>query len=83
MIKRVKGTYMFYEMQPDFINSFMEIHKGHGPTWIKRLQTISGIGLFLTVITGIFMIFKKSTYRKEFLISFSAGTLLFILGLLL
>lgn len=81
VIKKEKNSLKFFKVQPDFIGSIVEIHKGHGPTLLKRLQTLSALGFIILLISGFLMFLKKSTYRKEALISFSVGTVLFLLTL--
>lgn len=68
-------------VQPDFVKRIVELHKGHGPTLVKRLQTAFGIGLILIAVTGVWLAAVAPPLRMTMGLSFSLGALLFVLAL--
>lgn len=73
----------FTKLSPNFVASMMELHKGHGPQLFKTLETVFGVGLLLTTISGVLLLFGVSAYLSMAMIPFGIGTVLFLLTVLI
>lgn len=71
----------FYLYQPNLMAKLVELHKGHGPTLFKRLETIFGVGLILVTLSGLYLIFGLQRYYKLVAISFGSGLIILFLTL--
>lgn len=50
---------------PNFIASIIELHKGHGPKMFKTYQKIMAIGLFLILLSGLYLGLTSRLYRYK------------------
>lgn len=71
----------FYLYRPNLMAKLVELHKGHGPTLFKKLETIFGIGLILVTLSGAFLIFGLQRYYKLVTISVGSGLVILVLTL--
>jgi len=63
---------------PDFIKSIVELHKGHGPTAFKALQKFLAFGLFLILISGLYLGLTSPLYKNKTIFISGLGSLLFL-----
>jgi len=75
------STLIFYKMEPDWIKRLIEIHKGHGPAFIKWIQMAFALAIILVTLSGIYLAATIPAYRKVMLICFGMGLLLLLGGL--
>ena len=64
---------------PNFVASIIELHKGHGPTLFKTFQKLMAIGLFLILISGLYLGLSSPMYRNKTLLISGAGLISFLL----
>jgi len=63
---------------PDFNKSIVELHKGHGPRAFKTLQKFMAFGLFLILISGLFLGLTSPLYKNKTIFISGLGSLLFL-----
>lgn len=68
----------FYKVSPNFLQSLVELHKGHGPQLFKRLETIFALGLLLIMVSGVWLAVMSPIYRKKILIGLFLGSTIFL-----
>lgn len=73
----------FYKITPNLLQGLVELHKGHGPQLFKKLETAFGAGLLLIMISGTWLSFMVSPYRKKTLIGLALGSIIFLGALFL
>lgn len=78
-VKKDEGFDVFL-MEPSLVKSLVEVHKGHGPSKLKTLQTFFGVGLLLLTVSGFILALTVSPYRRVIGISTVIGCLLFLMG---
>ena len=66
------------KVEPDFIKTLVELHKGHGPTAFKTLQKFTAFGLVLILISGLIAALMNKRNRKVVGVTMSAGFLIFL-----
>lgn len=66
-------------VQPDFIGSIVELHKGHGPWAFKWFEKILALVLIMVLLSGIWLGLKRKDLRIKTLAAFGAGSLLLVL----
>ena len=64
-------------VQPDLLNSMMELHKGHGPQIFRYFGILMGIALFFVVVGGLIVGLLAPGYRKQTIWTAVAGSALF------
>ncbi len=64
---------IFTKVTPNLNRRLMELHKGHGPQLMRRLEMIFGIALIFVALSGVWLAVSSKGYRKVTLISFSVG----------
>ena len=62
-----------YEVRPNFLRSIIEIHKGHGPGLLKKLETVLGFGLIIILITGMLIAFTRKDHTRITVVMMSLG----------
>ena len=67
----------FYKVSPNFLQSMVELHKGHGPQVVRKLQTVFGLGLLIVVISGVCLALTVAPYRKKTFIGLALGLIVF------
>lgn len=70
-----------FRVQPNFLKSIVELHKGHGPQTFKYFQMLFALGLLLITITGVLMGVLIPSYRFKMLGSLGLGIFIFIAAL--
>lgn len=71
------GTHFTY-IKPDIWALLMELHKGHGPRGFKWLQVFFALGLLSIGVSGVYLAFTVTSYRRPLFISAGLGFALFI-----
>ena len=74
MAKIDEGKIVVSKVEPNLLKRMIEIHKGHGPKIMRIFESIFGISLILTTLSGIWLAWSVKLYRKILLISFGVGT---------
>jgi len=64
---------------PNFIASIIELHKGHGPTIFKTFQKFTAIGLFLILISGLYLGLTSPAFKNKTLVISGLGLLSFLI----
>lgn len=67
-----------YWVKPNLQGSFMELHKGHGPTLFKTYQKIAAFSLVGIVLGGFLVGILSPIYRRMTLATAAIGTVGFI-----
>jgi hypothetical protein len=73
----------FVKVEPDWIKVLQEMHFGHGPTLIKKLQIAFGIGFLFVVTSGFFLMIGLKKHIPIVIGSLGLGVLTFVLGFLI
>lgn len=74
---------VFKKIEPNFLLKIIELHKGHGPGWFKRLETIFGIALLLITISGVWLSLLSKGLRTKVAMPFIIGSIITILALVI
>ncbi len=69
-----------YKVNPSLIKRMMEIHKGHGPRFVRWQEMAFGIALLLVAFSGVWIGIVTPVYRRAMIASFIVGTLVLALG---
>lgn len=64
-----------YQMKPTLLRRLIELHKGHGPTFMRTFQSIFGVFLVMITFTGLWLAVTVPAYRKPTLLAFAGGAL--------
>lgn len=64
------------KIEPSLLKRLSELHKGHGPVMMRWFESLFGIALILTTLSGLWLAISVPAYRKASLISFAVGTLI-------
>ncbi len=74
----LQNSAMLTRIEPDWIKSMIELHRGHGPTLLKDFQKVMALGLLLIVLSGLWLGLTSSALRPSTLITSSAGLIAFL-----
>lgn len=64
-------------VNPDFLASLIELHKGHGPGVFRIYEQILALVLVLVMLSGLYVGYMTKAYRRPTLIMTGTGLLLF------
>lgn len=64
---------------PDWQATLMELHKGHGPTWYKRFETLFALALMLVMVSGLILGLQSPLFKGRTLVLSGVGTAVFLL----
>lgn len=67
------------EITPDLQYRIIELHKGHGPGVFKSYQKVFAIGLFLIVVSGLWLGISASGLRVQSILTSVLGGILFLI----
>jgi len=81
-VARTEQGMDFIKVDLDWIRVLQELHFGHGPTLIKKLQIVFGIGFLLVVTSGFFLLVGLKKLLPIFLGSLSLGVVVLLFGFL-
>lgn len=70
------GSITLFAVKPSMLAKLMELHKGHGPQKMKKLEAAFGISLILILLTGLWLALTVPKYRKLTVISTMVGLVL-------
>ncbi|MBY0317058.1 MAG: hypothetical protein K2Q26_16180 [Bdellovibrionales bacterium] len=73
---------LFTKVNPGLSRRLMEIHKGHGPWFIRTLEIAFGVALILVTLSGLWLAFTVQNYRNIMLGSFALGAIVIVWALL-
>lgn len=73
----------FKKIEPNMLLKLIELHKGHGPGWFKKLEIVFGIGLLLITFSGIWLSLMLKGLRMKVAAPFFIGTLITVVSLFL
>lgn len=73
----------FKKLEPNMLLKLIELHKGHGPGWFKKLEIVFGIGLLLITISGVWLSLMLKGLRMKVAAPFLVGSLVTIIALIL
>ncbi|HRK06790.1 MAG TPA: PepSY domain-containing protein [Pseudobdellovibrionaceae bacterium] len=82
MAKQSEGEVIFSRLEPNLQKRLMEIHMGHGPQLMKKLQIGFGIALILTALSGLYLAWGIANYRARAAAAFGIGSVLILLCLI-
>jgi len=66
-------------VEPCLIASLIELHKGHGPAAFRIVEQLLAAGLILIMLSGLYLGWMASVYRKPTLLLSGSGLLVFVL----
>ncbi|WP_068547387.1 PepSY domain-containing protein [Thalassotalea crassostreae] len=78
VVTATESSLKLTKVEPDFIKTLVELHKGHGPTAFKTLQKFTAFGLVLILISGLIAALMNKRNRKVVGVTMSAGFLIFL-----
>jgi len=78
MFKVNKKQLIVTKRTPNFIASIVELHKGHGSRAFKTFQKFMAIGLFLILVSGLFLGLTSPLLRNKTLLISGIGLLSFL-----
>lgn len=58
---------------PALLRRLAEIHKGHGPQLMRKVEIAFGLTLICVTLSGLWLALTVPTYRKLTLVSFALG----------
>ncbi len=67
------GEWTMSKVEPTLLRRLIEIHKGHGPNLMRIFESIFGIALILTTLSGLWLAWTVKAYRSVTLVSFGVG----------
>jgi hypothetical protein len=67
------GGWTVSKVQPNLLKRLIEVHKGHGPNLMRIFESIFGMALILTTLSGLWLAWTVKPYRKVTLVSFGIG----------
>ncbi len=67
------GGWEVSKVEPNLLKRLIEIHKGHGPNMMRIFESIFGIALIFTTLSGLWLAFTVKPYLKVTLVSFGVG----------
>lgn len=67
------GKWIVSKMEPNLLRRMIELHKGHGPKIMRIFESIFGISLILTTLSGLWLAWNVKPYRKITVVSFVVG----------
>lgn len=79
LVEQFENEVVINKLEPSGQKLFMEMHKGHGPSFFKTFSIIWALGLILITLTGILIGWKVKSYRKPMLISSGLSIVLLVL----
>jgi len=79
LLRNKSDSVEIIRVQPDFIASIVELHKGHGPIAFKWLEKILAFVLVIVMLTGVWLGIKSPALRMPTLASLGAGGLVVLL----
>lgn len=80
-VKSETNSLSMYRVTPNLLKRLTEIHKGHGPAFIKWVEIAFGAALLLITISGLWLALTVPAYRRQTLIAFGVGTVLILVSL--
>lgn len=80
--KKDDGTMSVARVEPGFLKSTIELHKGHGPRFMRWFEVLFGLALILTTLSGVWLAWTVQPYRKVMTISVAAGVLAMVAALI-
>ena len=72
---RSEGITTVFRADPSLLRRIMEVHKGHGPKFVKWIEIAFGLALLLVTVSGLTLALSVKTYRKLVAIAFITGGL--------
>jgi len=74
------GSLTMYKVNPSILKRMMEIHKGHGPQFVRWLEMAFGVALLLVAFSGVWIGIVTPVYRRAMIVSFLVGAVILALG---
>lgn len=83
VIKQNNRELTVSRQDPSLQARMIELHKGHGPGLFRTLQKILAVGLLIVILSGLWLGIANRGSRTKSLTALAAGTVLFILLILI
>lgn len=71
-----EGNTTITKVVPSLMSRLIELHKGHGPQFMRWYEGAFGIALILTALSGLWLAWTVKKYRKQTIIAFVIGSVL-------
>lgn len=81
MATPVDGVLTMQKVTPGIFKRMMELHKGHGPQFLRKFQIAFGVSLILVALSGLWIAFVTPMYRRKMLIALSVGLAVIVFAL--
>lgn len=78
---KTETGYEITKVSPDLFKRLFELHKGHGPKWMKIVEGAFAVALMLVAISGCYLAISVPRYRRLLLVSGLLGFLIVLAGL--
>ncbi len=69
-------------VQPNITRRVIELHKGHGPRFMRTVEIAFGIALILVTLSGMYLSLTVAAYRKLTFGAFGVGALFILISIL-
>lgn len=66
-VEFTKDGMSYYWLKPNLVKTLQELHFGHGPKLLKKIQIAFGIGLFLVLFSGFMLLAGLKKHYKIFI----------------
>lgn len=72
-----------FHAQPSLQSALIELHKGHGPSFFKTFQQVFALSLVLVIASGLWLGLSANNLRRSTLLTSLAGSVVFLLLVIL
>lgn len=74
------NTLKMYKVNPSWVKRIIEMHKGHGPKWLRNFAMIFALALLLVSISGVILGFLIPKYRWSVTLAMVGGAVVIALA---
>lgn len=78
---KTEAGYEVVKVVPDLFKRLFELHKGHGPQWMKIVEGAFALALMLVAMSGCYLAVTVPRFRRLLLVAGAAGCLIVLAGL--
>jgi hypothetical protein len=79
---KTETGYQVELVQPDITRRIIELHKGHGPKFMRTVEIAFGAALILVTLSGMWLAMTVAAYRTLTFGAFGIGAILVALAML-
>lgn len=79
---KTETGYQVELVQPDLTRRVIELHKGHGPKFMRTVEIAFGIALILVTLSGLYLSITVTAYRRLTFGAFGVGAAFILISIL-